>query len=198
MKRILHRCNTFDDLERGFTEFDGAECDVRLANYNSYGATISPVVVLQHGRDDPPMGYTLSRGLRWLEDRCLEPRQETLAINVKDTGMAPVLAEVLRPHAHWLNYFLFDVPGVELPEYEKHGLRVFGRVSDFERVAPTLDGGLLVDAFDTGKQREFVDYAVNHPRGYGVALISNRCHGFDAPNYTEGVDYLIGKAEDFA
>lgn len=195
MNRILHRCNTFDALERGFREFDGAECDVRFVS--THTNSLGREVVLQHGRDDPPAGYTLRSGLKWLHDRC-GGRASTLAINVKDTDMAPALAAILKT-APGLRYFLFDVPGVELPEYEAHGLRVFGRYSLYETQRPRRDeahAGFLVDAFNPEDQEMLVRHRP-HASDAPCALISNRCHGSDLPNYTEGVSYLIGKVEDF-
>lgn len=183
MKRILHRCNTYHAINDAVKNYDGFECDVMIQHgYDT------DTVVIAHDADDigdgPPFALAMNQAL---------VASKTVAINVKSFGMSKALAEVLGPlAARGLDYFLFDVPGVELHHYERAGLKVFGRISVYEKQLGLNGGGALLDPIGvdvplTGELQDWREHA----------LISHGCHGrLGQANQTEGIDYLIGKAEE--
>lgn len=180
MKRILHRCNTYHSINNALKTYDGFECDVMIQQgYDT------ETVVIAHDADDigdgPPFALAMHQAI---------VAGKTVAINVKAFGMSKALAEVLVPlAARGLDYFLFDVPGVELHRYELAGLRVFGRSSVFESQVGLNGGGVLLDPVNGA------DLPTVHCQPH--ALISHGCHGrLGQKNQTEGIDYLIGKAEE--
>jgi hypothetical protein len=193
-RRILHRCNTIAEIERGYREFDGAELDVRLAMFDDVELVAVTHDKARHG--DHPV--TLRAVLRMIEqERYRDPELyvgKTLFVNVKEHGMAPKLATLL---SHFdPPYYLFDVPGVETREYEQLGLKVLGRFSPYE-VQMTLTG-TLVDAFGMDQQPLVDDAALERNGRRPIALISNLCHGVARPNYTKFISHLIGKESELA
>jgi len=184
MKRILHRCNTYCSIDTALKNYDGFECDVMIQHgYDT------DTVVIAHDADDigdgPPFADALEKTLA---------AGKTVAINVKAHRMHKALAEVILPLAErGLDYFLFDVPGVELHHYERAGLKVFGRVSIYEKQLGVNGGGALLDPI-TADATPAGDIEVWREH----ALISHGCHGrLGQENQTEGIDYLIGKEEEF-
>lgn len=187
-KRILHRCNSVGSIVDALKKYDGVEVDVRR---------LGTKLVLAHDENDAESGPYLTAVLRLVAS---EYPGKTLALNVKEHGLANLLAENLS-YVSGIDYFVFDVPGVELPRYQGLGIRVFGRVSYCEFQQPLGSGGMLIDPFRAGDQKPGlvnVEFARNtQPALYEhmpVAMISNGCHGrTDEDNYLVGVDYLIGK-----
>lgn len=187
-KRILHRCNSVGSIVDALKKYDGVEVDVRR---------LGTKLVLAHDENDAESGPYLTAVLRLVAS---EHPGKTLALNIKEHGLANLLAENLS-YVSGIDYFVFDVPGVELPRYQGLGIRVFGRISYCELQQPLSSGGLVVDPFHAGDQKigmTNVGFAqATQPAAFSrlpVAMISNGCHGrTDEDNYLIGVDYLIGK-----
>lgn len=184
MKRLLHRCNTPDQVMVALERYEGFEIDVRL---NAAGE-----VVIGHDADDTmPANYTSNLIALAFHSRMV------VAINVKSHGMATPLAQLLAWAESRLDYFIFDVPGVELPVYRDARLRVFGRVSAYESQGGCV-GGYLMDFFTSTDEYAYsVFNRLRATRGVPMAAISHGCHGrLGQPNNPQGLSYLIGKAAE--
>lgn len=187
-KRILHRCNSVGSIVDALKKYDGVEVDVRR---------LGTKLVLAHDEDGVQSGPYLTAVLRLAAS---EYPGKTLALNIKEHGLANLLAENLS-YVSGIDYFVFDVPGVELPRYHGLGIRVFARMSYCEHQRPENTGGVVVDPFREGDQKlGMMNLGIMQgglPAVYThlpVAMISNGCHGrTDEPNHLIGVDYLIGK-----
>ncbi len=192
MKRILHRCNAASEINAAVLSklYDGFECDVRKGLFGQNYLRLS------HDATSPgvALAYVLDKAYDF---------GKTVAINVKEHGLAELLAEeLLVAAAPPCDYFLFDVPGVELPRYQALGLKVYGRHSLYETQVGLNGGGMLLDPFgETDDQGPVFDYyrkLASRLEG-GIALISHGCHGrLGQENNLEGVSFLIGKAEELA
>ncbi len=180
-KYLLHRCNTPEAIAQAAQVADGFECDVRL---NAAG-----VPVLAHDPEELADGMNLSAALRTAGELGL-----VVAINVKEHRQAVALRSVFAglefQAIHVPCYFVFDVPGVEIPLYNREGLIFYARVSEYE--TQYSQHGILVDSF-SGAQQTLVH------RCHGskpLALISQGCHG-RWPNFVntvnDDVTYLICK-----
>lgn len=185
-KRILHRCNSISAVMQGMKEFDGVEVDVRR---------LGSKLVLAHEESDSDGGPYLVAVLRLAQS---EFPNKTLALNVKEHGLSELLANTLTTLSSDYDYFVFDVPGVELPRYHGLGIRTFARISYCEVQRTMPGGGALVDPFRESDQPHLLKSLLMSPAaGAPVAMISNGCHGrLDERNVTKGVSYLIGKASE--
>ena len=179
-KRLRHRCNSSAAVSRALLDgFDGAEFDVVWNTLRQGGNAL--VVSHEHGS----YGEDLGEFLLNINSNVF------LAINVKEYGMAPELQKHLKNRG---NYFVFDVPGPELYEYEKYDLRVFGRFS--EREIQKADDYLL-DSFDSSNSfiNECYDYIVELDGKQPAALISPTLRGL--PQWSDELirkfRYLITK-----
>ena len=185
MKKLLHRCNTSEAIENALGDHDGFECDARLHRDGQH-------IILSH---EPGYGgVSLEYALGAAADV-----SATIAINVKEHGLARWLAPLLEQFKG-VDYFLFDVPGVDMPHYAKLGLKVFGRHSLYETQSALNGGGVLLDPFEQGDDHtlEFNNFRQQaSARQLPLALISHGCHGrFGVDNRLDGVDYLIGKDQE--
>lgn len=136
MKILRHRSNTTALVESGLKAFDGLELDVRA---NDFGIVVVEHHPGEHGAPLSLLGYL----------SCVAAvagqlnKAPFLAINVKCNGLCDNLAPLLR---HRSDYFLFDVPGEELTEYDAVGLRVFSRWSENDQQRPVT--GTIIDCFE--------------------------------------------------
>jgi hypothetical protein len=177
-KKILHRCNTVQQVLDACTKYDGAEIDVRHVDGH---------LTLRHGPHDQTWDR-LTQLLNALQDL---RGKFTLFVNVKQFDLAEPLAALFVGKDVNFDYFIFDVPGPELPKYEEMGLRVLGRFSECE--SQQTQFGYLIDAFEED-QESLVRHILP---AQCSALISHACHGrLRKANYVEGVDFLIGKADE--
>lgn len=169
VKRLLHRCNSPALVKTAEAlKYDGIEFDV-------IGDSLRrPIVAHNHGDSGIPLPIFLTALPSWF----------SLAINVKEYGLGGVLRRVLETSPK-RDYFIFDVPGPELEEYA--GLRVFGRVSEYE--AQSGQPGILLDSFSSDP--DFIAIHAASP----CAAISPRLRGKDeySPEVLGLLDYLITK-----
>jgi len=132
MMRLKHRCNSLGEiLEAQQLGYGGVEFDLVWESGD---------LVLSHDLGGSgPLFY-------WILDRI--PEDFVMAINVKEYGMCARLTELLV--GKYSDYFVFDVPGPELEEYAKSGLRFYGRCSEYEW--QLSHHGKIVDSFKSDPQ----------------------------------------------
>ena len=151
-------------LQRGF----GVETDLR-----DYAGK----VVISH---DPPRSappWTLDDLLR--AHRTLSP-QSSLALNIKSDGLAQWVQSALHRHGTQ-NHFTFDMSVPDQRDYQRLGIPVYRRVSEWEP-SPTADElptaacpGLWLDAFDSDWYSvDLVQSLLD--RGWRVCLVSPELH----------------------
>jgi hypothetical protein len=73
-----------------------------------------------------------------------------LALNIKSSGLAAVLASKLTKHAE-LDYFFFDMATPDIRSFINYNLPVYTRISEYERV-PIFENvatGFWLDSFDS-------------------------------------------------
>lgn len=106
-------------------------------------------------------------------------RSHLLALNIKSTGLAPSLKNLLEGK-DIDNYFFFDMSVPEAFVYWKNGLKFYTRQSEFEG-EPSLyqpANGVWIDCFE----REWLDsrILIGHlERGKDIALVSPELHKRD-------------------
>lgn len=136
MKILRHRSNSAALVESGLRTFDGLELDVRA---NDFG-----IVLVEHHPGENGAALSLVGYLSCVATVAQQLRKEYfLAINVKCNGICESLASLLRYRS---DYFLFDVPGEELTEYDAAGLRVFSRWSENDQQRSVT--GTIIDCFE--------------------------------------------------
>ena len=111
-----------------------------------------------------------------------------MALNVKEYGMAPLIALVVRS-CPTLEYFVFDVPGPELHEYAQRGVLVMQRRSEYE--VPTIPTGVLVDSFLNSDV--FIDSCVEQWCHKKTAVIGKSVRGEAERTPVPEPTYLICK-----
>ena len=178
-KIIKHRCNSKAEIIAARDEgYDGAEVDLVWDRTN----VNSMIMQHNHGGIGEPISFIEILDL---------PKHFTLALNVKEYGMAYELKQLVT--CKWFNceYFIFDVPGAELEQYKNSGLTYFGRASEQE--LQLSNHGVLLDLEYTDIKK--VEEARSEFSDFPIALISETLRGrkewdLDA---LELVDYLITK-----
>jgi hypothetical protein len=165
VRLLKHRCNNPVYMGEAFREsrYSGIEVDV-VQSPEDYG------LKLWHDHCPPSIAVGLDLALH------LCPADKTIAINVKEYKLAGELHALLMRYG-FLNtdrYFIFDVPGPELEEYNELGLRVFGRISEYEE---QYAEGVVIDSFtqDLDFVRGEIDSAVHNMQD--IALISPTLRG---------------------
>lgn len=163
VKTLRHRSNTEALIELGLRTFDGLELDVRT---NDWGL----VVVEHHPGEYGGTPLLLADYLSCVATGAIQLNKTPfLAINVKCNGLCDKLVRLLR---HRDDYFLFDVPGEELPDYSAAGLRVFSRWSEYDRQRP-MDG-VVIDCFEGDYRTALRDPSIV---GRTVAVIGEDLRG---------------------
>jgi glycerophosphoryl diester phosphodiesterase len=74
----------------------------------------------------------------------------TLALNIKSDGLQVKLKSMLDCY-HIENYFVFDMSIPDMLQYRNHGMCVFSRVSEYEKLSESINGinGIWLDQFES-------------------------------------------------
>lgn len=186
--KIKHRCNDILQINSALKEgFTAVEVDL------VWGVSPRGSNLIHTGHDHGAPVATLSSILRYEYGSVLP----FFAFNVKEYGMAIQLKAILEYYGVH-EYFIFDVPGPELPEYRKSGLTYFGRLSYDETQRSSF--GTVVDLDQENRPEKTPLPSVREmltsiSSGTIVALISNTLRDAEewGSDIIEMADYLITK-----
>lgn len=166
MKIIPHRgCwnehlegNSVEALTEALQVFDGIELDIRD------GASD---IIIAH---DPFTKNNISFN-SFLKSLGKKEKAKFIAINVKADGLGNRLIDILNDN-EIVNYMCFDLSFPEKIKYEKLGLQIFDRMSDYENYPDMKAKGFVVDCFEN-------NFDLNQLQNVSGALffISPELHG---------------------
>jgi hypothetical protein len=124
-------------LSQSLTAGFGIETDVRDAQQQ---------LLVSH---DPPCGNEMRLCTLLEQAANLSAVKPVMALNIKADGLAPLLAKHLEEYPG-TDSFVFDMAVPDMRDYLKHGIPVFTRISEVERVPPWFDqcSGVWLDAFE--------------------------------------------------
>jgi hypothetical protein len=151
-----HQQNSLPAISSSFP-FDGVEIDLR---------SMQATIVLSH---DPLLGKNFDS----LDEafNLNAPANFFWALNIKEDGLGPELARLIRKHAI-KNYMCFDLSYPQSVVYRKLGLRVFERFSDQEKQLPKPPW-LVMDCFKSSNFNK----VLSECEGKKLFVISPELHG---------------------